>query len=101
MKFACLLFAAVLAGAGPAIAGDINHQAHIGAALRDGCTVQHVHTPAGKLVHSAPIVRCHRATVVRTAAVTAAGGRGDVRLASASAPDRLDQGRRRPVRGGW
>jgi hypothetical protein len=23
-----------------------------------GCTVQQVHTPAGKMVHNAPIVRC-------------------------------------------
>lgn len=33
----------------------------ISTALAKGCTVQHVHTPAGKLVHSAPIVNCDQA----------------------------------------
>ncbi|WP_260599920.1 hypothetical protein [Sphingomonas endolithica] len=29
-----------------------------------GCTVQQVHTPAGKMVHNAPIVRCPSATAL-------------------------------------
>jgi hypothetical protein len=83
MTFAHLLAAAVVASASPAVAGEINHQARVGAALRDGCAVQHVHTPAGKLVHSAPIVRCDRATQA-----AARRGGSDVRLASASASGR-------------
>lgn len=32
--------------------------AHVGEALKAGCSVQQVHTPAGKTVQSAPIIRC-------------------------------------------
>jgi hypothetical protein len=54
-----LLIAAALVAL-PAAAGaqEINHQIRVGNAARNGCTVQPVHTPAGKLVHSSPIVRC-------------------------------------------
>ncbi|HWK35469.1 hypothetical protein [Sphingomonas sp.] len=31
---------------------------HVSAAIRVGCRVQQVHTPRGKPVQSAPIVRC-------------------------------------------
>jgi hypothetical protein len=61
MKIATLFAAsALVACAGPVMAqaGEINAHARVGAALRQGCAVHQVHTPAGKTVHSAPIVRC-------------------------------------------
>jgi hypothetical protein len=33
----------------------------VSTALAKGCTVQQVHTPAGKLVHNSPIVKCDSA----------------------------------------
>lgn len=50
------LIALTVAGlATPALA----HDRETTEALRDGrCTLQQVHTPAGKMIHSAPIVRC-------------------------------------------
>jgi len=85
MKFTLFLAAAIVAGTSPALAGEVNQQARVGAALRDGCGVQHVHTPAGKLVHAAPILRCSRATLAAKKPRT-----GDVRLANASTPGRSE-----------
>lgn len=51
-------FAMLALPATAAAAQDINHQVRLGQAHRDGCHVQQVHTPAGKLVHAQPIVRC-------------------------------------------
>jgi hypothetical protein len=56
-----LLLAAPLAMiALPAVAQDHGPQA-VSDALAKGCRVQQVHTPAGKLVHNSPIVKCDQA----------------------------------------
>ncbi len=56
-----LLLAAPLALiALPAVAQNTGPQA-VSDALAKGCTIQQVHTPAGKLVHNAPIVKCDQA----------------------------------------
>ena len=53
----------------PALANRLAHNpAQVTAALKQGCTVQHVHTPAGKLIHSPAIVRCDKAATVAKAA---------------------------------
>ena len=58
----CLAGAPVLPGvafaASPGSAAAV--RVHRSAAHYDGtrCTMQQVHTPAGKMVHNAPIVRC-------------------------------------------
>ncbi|MGK6320918.1 hypothetical protein [Sphingomonas sp. DT-204] len=39
-------------------AADALRHPHLGAAIKAGCHVQQVHTPAGKPVQSSPIVRC-------------------------------------------
>jgi hypothetical protein len=39
-------------------AADAPRHPHLGAAIKAGCHVQQVHTPAGKPVQSNPIVRC-------------------------------------------
>lgn len=46
------------------------------AASAPRCTVQQVHTPAGKMVHNAPIVRCERLVARQTErpVVPSAGG---------------------------
>ncbi|MEG3175915.1 hypothetical protein U1872_06710 [Sphingomonas sp. RB3P16] len=52
----------------PALANRLAHSpAQVSAALKEGCTVQHVHTPAGKIVHSPAIVRCDKVAVAKTA----------------------------------
>ncbi|UIJ45013.1 hypothetical protein LZK98_18475 [Sphingomonas cannabina] len=55
----------ILATAGAALtalvalpAADAPRHPHLGAAIKAGCHVQQVHTPAGKPVQSNPIVRC-------------------------------------------
>lgn len=59
-----LLLAAPLALiALPAVAQEAGPQT-ISTALAKGCTVQQVHTPAGKMVHNAPIVKCDQAVSV-------------------------------------
>lgn len=35
-----------------------HHPAAVSAALKAGCQVQQVHTPSGKTVQSAPLIRC-------------------------------------------
>lgn len=39
-----------------------------------GCTVQQVHSPAGKMVHNAPIVRCPQAAGLAKKQPARAGG---------------------------
>ena len=78
--------AAIGAGTASARGGEINHQANVGAALRDGCAVQQVHTPAGKLVHAAPVVRCARDTAV--GGRLARSGQGDAAAGTSRAGGR-------------
>ncbi len=58
-----LLVAPLAAIAVPAIAQDAPTPGPIAVstALSKGCTVQQVHTPAGKTVQNAPIVKCESA----------------------------------------
>jgi hypothetical protein len=53
-----ILVPAMLLASSTLGAQEINRQARLGEAVRQGCTVQQVHTPAGKMVHNAPIVTC-------------------------------------------
>jgi hypothetical protein len=48
----------------PAVAQDAPGPLAISTALAKGCIVQQVHTPAGKLVHNAPIVTCAQTKAV-------------------------------------
>ncbi len=58
-----LTAAAILSAATPALAGQTHYQP-TAQDFRDGvCTRQQVHTPAGKMVHNAPIVRCDAAAL--------------------------------------
>lgn len=54
-----LIATALVATATPALANRLAHNPQqVSDALKEGCTVQHVHTPAGKTVHSPALVRC-------------------------------------------
>lgn len=62
IKFA-LTAVTMIAAAAPALAGPAHYQP-TAQDFRDGrCTRQQVHTPAGKLVHNAPIIRCDQAAI--------------------------------------
>uniref|UniRef100_UPI0035CA2E9D hypothetical protein n=1 Tax=uncultured Sphingomonas sp. TaxID=158754 RepID=UPI0035CA2E9D len=68
-----VLAVALVATATPALANRLAHNpAQITAALKEGCTVQQVHTPAGKIVHSPAIVRCDKVAVAKVAPVPSA-----------------------------
>lgn len=58
--FATALIApALIATASPALANRLAHSPQqVSDALKEGCTVQHVHTPSGKTVQSPALVRC-------------------------------------------
>lgn len=58
--FATALIApALIATATPALANRLAHSPQqVSDALKEGCTVQHVHTPSGKTVQSPALVRC-------------------------------------------
>ncbi len=62
MLLANLAFAAAatLAVSDGTIGDGTDYSRDIGAALKAGCHVQQVHTPAGKPVQSAPIVHCNQ-----------------------------------------
>lgn len=56
----------------PALAAERAHAPHhVSKALKAGCSVHHVHTPAGKTVHQPAIVHCKRAATVDAAQVVA------------------------------
>ena len=58
----------LLAVATPAIAAERAHAPHqISDALKAGCKIQVVHTPAGKTVHQPAIVHCKRTTPIEIA----------------------------------
>ena len=59
---------ALIAIAAPALAAERAHNPQqITEALKAGCAVRHVHSPAGKPVQQSAIVHCKRATNVETA----------------------------------
>lgn len=63
-----LIAPALVATATPAFANRLAHSPqHVSDALKEGCTVHHVHTPAGKTVHSPAVVRCDTRAAVTTA----------------------------------
>ena len=75
--FRTILAAALIAPAliaTPALANRLAHSPQqVSDALKQGCTVHHVHTPAGKTVQSPALVRCDaRSAVAATKAAPAA-----------------------------
>lgn len=67
----------------PALAAERAHAPHhVSKALKAGCSVHHVHTPAGKTVHQPAIVHCKRGVSIAAAPVAASRD-----LPAASAPN--------------
>jgi hypothetical protein len=68
-----LVTAGLLGAAAPALADEVHRSAARFDPAR--CTMQQVHTPAGKPVHNAPIVRCRTATTATATVVASAKAR--------------------------
>lgn len=66
---------AVLAALVALPAADAPRHPHLGAAIKAGCHVQQIHTPAGKPVQSSPIVRCPAKAAAQTASADEAKAR--------------------------
>lgn len=66
--FRTLLATALIVTATPALANRLAHSPQqVSDALKQGCTVHQVHTPAGKVVQSPALVRCDARAAVATA----------------------------------